>query len=153
MQYFNRLTPNFPYMGRTAPQTSKRCILYIYSTNIGTEYTCFIISVFFSSKCSLFHNANLFGSCIIHILCRGCAQIKKKNNSGAKRLKSVSGYRCVTRERTDRQTGITKFVGVLLWVVVASSQEVRKCALDTSRIWIVLACTVPEQAKIFLTLR
>ena len=23
---------------------------------------------FFSSKCSLFHNANLFGSCIIHIL-------------------------------------------------------------------------------------
>ena len=35
----NRLTPNDPYMGRTAPLTSKRCILYIYSTNIGTE--CF----------------------------------------------------------------------------------------------------------------
>ena len=34
----NRLTPNDPYMGRTAPQTSKRRILYIYSTNIGTEY-------------------------------------------------------------------------------------------------------------------
>ena len=33
-----RLTPNDPYMGRTAPLTSKRCILYIYSTNIGTEY-------------------------------------------------------------------------------------------------------------------
>jgi len=33
---FNRLTPNDPYMGRTAPLTSKRCILYIYSTNIGT---------------------------------------------------------------------------------------------------------------------
>jgi hypothetical protein len=32
------LTPNNPYMGRTAPLTSKRCILYIYSTNIGTEY-------------------------------------------------------------------------------------------------------------------
>ena len=28
---FNRLTPNDPYMGRTAPLTSKRCILYIYS--------------------------------------------------------------------------------------------------------------------------
>ena len=27
-----------PYMGRTALLTSKRCILYIYSTNIGTEY-------------------------------------------------------------------------------------------------------------------
>ena len=33
---------------------------------------------FFSSKCSLFHNANLFGSCIIHILYTGCAEIKKK---------------------------------------------------------------------------
>ena len=34
----NRLTPNNPYMGRTAPLISKRCILYIYSTNTGTEY-------------------------------------------------------------------------------------------------------------------
>ena len=36
--YFNPLTPNDPYRGRTAPLTSKRNILYIYSTNIGTEY-------------------------------------------------------------------------------------------------------------------
>ena len=34
----NPLTPNGHYRGRTAPLTSKRCILYIYSTNIGTEY-------------------------------------------------------------------------------------------------------------------
>ena len=34
----NPLTPNDHYSGRTEPQTSKRCILYIYSTNIGTEY-------------------------------------------------------------------------------------------------------------------
>ena len=40
---------------------------------------------FFSSKSSLFHNANLFVSCIIHILYTGCAKIKK-NNSGAKGL-------------------------------------------------------------------
>ena len=33
----NPLTPN-DYSGRTAPLTSKRCILYIYSTNTGTEY-------------------------------------------------------------------------------------------------------------------
>ena len=32
------LTSNDYYSGRTAPLTSKRCILYIYSTNIGTEY-------------------------------------------------------------------------------------------------------------------
>ena len=30
--------PNDPYSGRTAPLTSKRCILYIYSTNTGSEY-------------------------------------------------------------------------------------------------------------------
>jgi hypothetical protein len=35
---FSRLKPNDPYMGSTAPLTSKHCILYIYSTNIGTEY-------------------------------------------------------------------------------------------------------------------
>ena len=35
---FNPLTPNDHYSGGTAPLTSKRCILYIYSTNIGTEY-------------------------------------------------------------------------------------------------------------------
>jgi len=34
----NPLTPNDPYTGRTAQLTSKRCILYIYPTNIGTEY-------------------------------------------------------------------------------------------------------------------
>jgi len=35
---FNPLKPNDPYRGRIAPLTSKRCILYIYSTNIDTEY-------------------------------------------------------------------------------------------------------------------
>ena len=35
---FNPLTPNDHYISRTAPLTSKRCILYIYSTNIGIEY-------------------------------------------------------------------------------------------------------------------
>ena len=34
----NLLTPNDPYMCRIAPLTSKRYTLYIYSTNIGTEY-------------------------------------------------------------------------------------------------------------------
>ena len=37
-KFFKPLTPNYPYSGRTAPLTSKRCILYIYSTDIGTEY-------------------------------------------------------------------------------------------------------------------
>ena len=34
----NPLATNDHYSGRTASLTSKRCILYIYSTNIGTEY-------------------------------------------------------------------------------------------------------------------
>ena len=34
----NPMKPNDPYSGRTAPLTSKHCILYICSTNIGTEY-------------------------------------------------------------------------------------------------------------------
>ena len=38
LRNINPLTPNDLYWGRTAPLTSKRCILYIYSTNIGTEY-------------------------------------------------------------------------------------------------------------------
>ena len=78
--YLNPLKPNETYRGRTAPLTSKRCILYIYSTNIGTEYFKHGIysQFFFSSKCSLFHNSNIFDSCTIQILYTGCAQIKKK---------------------------------------------------------------------------
>ena len=75
----NPLTPNDHYSGRTAPLTCKSCILYIYSTNIGTEYFKHgIYSPFFlSSKCSLFHNSKVFGSCIIHILYTGVLKLKK----------------------------------------------------------------------------
>ena len=37
-----------------------------------------ILSVFSSSKYSLFHNSNVFGSSIIRILYTGCAKIKNK---------------------------------------------------------------------------
>ena len=78
-EIINPLTPNDLYMSRTAPLTSKRCILYIYSTDVGTEYFKHALysPFFFSSKCSLFHNANFFGPCIIHILYTGCAEIKR----------------------------------------------------------------------------
>jgi len=42
--------------------------------------------LFFSSKCSLFHTSDVFGSCFIHILYIECAKNLKKNYSGAKRL-------------------------------------------------------------------
>ena len=72
---FNPLMPNDPYMGRTAPLTCRRYILYIYSTNICTEYLNMLHNLRFFLKCRLFHNATFFGSCIIHILNTGCAKI------------------------------------------------------------------------------
>ena len=73
--HINHLTPN--YMVCTAQLTSRCCILYIYSTNIRTEYFKHAAQspFFFSSKCRLFHNTTLFGSCIIHILNTGSAKI------------------------------------------------------------------------------
>jgi hypothetical protein len=35
----------------------------------------YILSDFSYSKCSLFHNSNVFGSCVIHSLYTGCAKI------------------------------------------------------------------------------
>ena len=50
--------------------------IYIFSTNISTEYFSHAAqSPLFSSKCRLFHNAIIFGSCIIHILHTECAKI------------------------------------------------------------------------------
>ena len=50
--------------------------IYFFSINISTEYfTRAAQSLFFSSKCRLFHNATYFGSCVIHILHTGCAKI------------------------------------------------------------------------------
>ena len=70
---FNPLKPNDPHRGRTAPLTSKRCILYIYSTNIGTEYFKHgIYSPFFPLQNAVcFLILNVFGSCIVHILYTG----------------------------------------------------------------------------------
>ena len=76
---FNSLMPNDHYRGRTAQLTSKvsfyKFIQQIWVLNIlNMVYTL----RFFPSKCSLFHNYNVFGSCIIHILYAECAKIKKK---------------------------------------------------------------------------
>ena len=71
---FNPLTPNDHYIGRTALLTSKYCILYIYSTNTGTEYfkhgiyspflslqnaVCFIILTYLVPILFTFHIQNV----------------------------------------------------------------------------------------------
>jgi len=82
----NHLTPNVNYSGRTAPLTSK-VSFYIFIQQISVPNILNMVYTlrFFSSKCSLFHNSNAFGSCIINILYTGVLKLKK-NISGAKRL-------------------------------------------------------------------
>ena len=85
---FNPLTPNDLYMSRTAPLTSKRCILYIYSTNIGAEYfKLALYSPFFSLQYAV---CFIMLTCLVPVLftfyIQGVIKLKK-NNSGAKRLK------------------------------------------------------------------
>jgi len=81
------LTPNDHYSDPTASLTSKRCILYIYSTNIGTEYFKHgIYSPFFPLQ-----NAVCFIilTCLVPVLLTFYIQsvLKlKKNISGTKRL-------------------------------------------------------------------
>ena len=87
----NPLTPNDHYSGCTVPLTSKRCILYIYSTNIGTEHFKHgIYSQFFllqNAVCFIILTSLVPVVLIFYI--QGVLKLKK-NNSGAKRLKHES---------------------------------------------------------------
>ena len=79
VQYINLQTPSLNYSRRTAPLTSK-IPFYIFIQQIqllNILNMVYTLRFFFSLKCSQFHNSNLFGSCIIHILFTECAKIKK----------------------------------------------------------------------------
>ena len=71
----------------------------------------YTLRFFSSSKCSLFHNSNVFASCIIHILYTGCAKIKKKN-SGAESLilRLLSHAPCVFPLRISEDYSVRKYI-------------------------------------------
>ena len=84
----NPLTPNDHYSGRTAPLTSKRCILYIYSTNVGTEYfKNGIYSPFFSLKNAVCFIILTYLVPVLFTFYIEDVLNLKKNNSGAKKLR------------------------------------------------------------------
>ena len=94
---FNPLMPNDLYMSRTALLTSKRYILYIYSTTVGTEY-------FKHALCSPFFSLQ---NAVCFIMLTSLVPVfftfyiqdvlkLKKNNSAAKGLKAQR--KCKTEE-------------------------------------------------------
>ena len=90
-------------MGRTALLTSRRFILYIYSTNIRTEYFKHAAhSPFFSLQNALyFIRLTFFDSCIIHILNTGVLKFKRKfQHQKVTKQRKGGGHRPILKRQT-----------------------------------------------------
>ena len=98
-------------MSHTAPLTSKRCILYIYSTNVGTEYFKHALySPFFSLQnaiCFIMLTSLVPVLFIFYI--QSVVKLKKKNNSGAKGLIDIVVFDYIPFPIFAHTTGMTHF--------------------------------------------
>jgi len=81
----------------------------------------YTLRFFFSSKCSLFHNSNAFGSCIIHILIQGVQKFKKYNSGrGSLTMLGIGvfgHYRCVGEPYTVHELCVSSvylYIGLTL---------------------------------------
>ena len=82
----NPWAPNDPYRDRTASLTSKHCILYIYSTNKGTEYFKHgIYSPFLSLQNAVFFIILTYLFPVLFTFYIQSVLKLKQNNSGVKR--------------------------------------------------------------------
>ena len=123
MMSFNTMTPNGPYSWRTAPLTSKRCILYIYSTNIGTEYFKHgIYSPYFSLQNAVcFIILTYLVPVLLTFYLEGV--LKLKNNSCAKRLNMQMAAGVYRRVITGIDLNAGFFKGFILKKVCTASSR------------------------------
>jgi hypothetical protein len=76
LEFIKLYEPCVQYKERAYRYPPEVAFYIFFSTKISTEYFKHAAhSRVFSSKCRLFHNANFFGFCIIHILHTECAKI------------------------------------------------------------------------------